>query len=159
LSLVSREGSGGLLPPTERAPLALMVDTDLIASASWLRRQLLSVRAGASVAMRSRGKRPLLDFPFLYQRFAALYAPVVPRVALVASGRVGPHLGYELELRHYWLPVDDLPLAQATEYAAALQLFIADDHRIELGGRISSARLPVGRRSHVLPHVDYRIAF
>jgi hypothetical protein len=159
LSLVSREGSGGLLPATTDVPLALLLDNDVLVSLEWHPGQWASARLGASLAAQGGGDETLLDFPFLYQRFAALNAPVVPRVALSAEGELSGQLWYSLEFRQYWLPLDDFPVLHASEYAGGLYVQLGLSHRMGLGGRFSVARLPVGSRTHFLPHVDYQIAF
>jgi hypothetical protein len=159
LSLVSREGSGGLLPATTDVPHSLMFDNDVLGSVEWRNAQWLTLRLGASVAPRGEGDDTLLDFPFLYQRFAALNAPLVPRVALGLNGDLPRGLGYAVEFRHYWLPLTDFSLFHATEYAASLYLELGSSHRISVAGRLSSARLPVGWRSHFLPHLDYEFRF
>lgn len=160
LSLVSREGSGGLLPPDSDVPVAALVDGDVLGSFEWRPGHLLSARLGAQLAVGHVSEDAVvLDFPFLYQRLAGLYAPIVPRASLVASGRLTHRLGYELEARHYVIPLSDYDTFQASELSGAVSIFLGSSHRLELGGRLSSARLPVGRREHFLPHVDYRISF
>jgi hypothetical protein len=159
LALVSREGSGGLLPATTDVPLALISDNDLVGSVEWTEKQWASARLGLSVAVQGGGEELLLDFPFLYQRFAALSAPAVPKLALIANGALLPALSYVIEFRHYWLPLNDFPLAHANEYAVQLQLELGGHQRLGLGGRLATARLPIGWRSHFLPLVDYQVRF
>jgi hypothetical protein len=159
LSLVSREGSGGLLPATTDVPHALLLDNDVLASLEWYPGQWASVRLGVSLAARGGGDETLLDFPVLYQRFAALNAPAVPRIALSAEGELSGRCWYSFEFRQYWLPLDDFSVFHASEYAGEMYLRLGRAHRIGAGGRFSVARLPVGSRTHFLPHVDYQIAF
>jgi hypothetical protein len=159
LALVSREGSGGLLPATTDVPYALIADSDVVGSAEWYPRQWLSARLGVSVAIQGGGDEILLDFPFLYQRFAALAAPAVPKLALSANGEVLERLSYALEFRHYWLPLTDFPLLEASEYAGELYFQLATAQRLGLGARLSVAHLPIGWRSHLLPFVDYQLRF
>lgn len=158
LSLVSREGSLGLLPATTDAPYAVLLDTDLLGSAEWSAGQWATLRIGASLGLTAGGDDVLLDFPFLYQRFAALSAPAVPRVALGADGDLSARFGYAVEYRHYFIPLADFALFDANEYAASVFFLISARHRLTLGGRLSSARLPIGWRSHFLPYLDYQIA-
>jgi hypothetical protein len=159
LSLVAREGSGGLLPATTDVPYSLMIDNDVLGSVEWRDAQWATLRLGASVAARGNGDETLLDFPFLYQRFAALNAPLVPRVAVALNGDLPGGLGYAVEFRHYWLPLADFSLFHANEYAAKAYLQLGSSHRISVAGRLSSAQLPVGWRSHFLPHLDYELRF
>lgn len=159
LSLVSREGSGGLLPATTDVPYSLMIDNDILGSIEWRDAQWATLRLGASGAIQGNGDDTLLDFPFLYQRFAALNAPLVPRVAVGLNGDLPRGLGYAVEFRHYWLALADFPLLHANEYAARAYLQLGSSHRVSVAGRLSSARLPVGWRSHFLPHLDYELRF
>ncbi len=159
LALVSREGSGGLLPATTDAPHALSFQSDVIASFEWSERQWLTLRGGAAVALVGPGDDTLLDFPILYQRFAELYAPAVPRVSLAASGALFGRAAYALAWRHFWLPLEGLPLYRASEYSAEAYLEIAERHRVGAGLLLSVARLPVGLRSHFLPYLDYQLSF
>lgn len=159
LSLISREGSGGLLPATTDVPHSLMIDNDVLGSVEWDDAQWATLRLGASVAPRGDGDDPLLDFPFLYQRFAALNAPLAPRIAAGLNGDLPRGLGYAVEFRHYWLPLTDFALFHANEYAARAHLQLGASHRISVAGRLSHARLPIGWRSHFLPHLDYELRF
>jgi hypothetical protein len=159
LALVSREGSGGLLPPTTDVPHALLLSSDAVGSFEWNAAQWVTLRAGAAVALVGPGDDTLLDFPILYQRFAALYAPLVPRASLTASGTLAGRAAYALQFQHFWLPLDHLPLYWANEYSAEAFIQIGENHRLGAGGRLSVARLPVGERTHFLPHLDYQLAF
>jgi hypothetical protein len=158
LSLIAREGTGGLLPPTTDVPHTLLVSTDGLASLEWRAGHWATLRLGAAVAVEGGGDDVLLDFPILYQRFAALSAPWVPQFALGLEGVLG-RASYAIEFRHYWLPLDGYALLHANEYAAEGYVQIAASHRVGVGGRLSQAHLPVGWRSHFLPHVDYQLAF
>lgn len=159
LALVSREGSGGLLPPTTDVPHAVSFASDAVGSFEWGERHWVTLRAGAAVALVGPGDDTLLDFPILYQRFAALYAPLVPMASLAASGTFGGRAAYALGFRHFWLPLDHLALYWASEYSGEVFIQIGENHRLGAGGRLSVARLPVGERAHFLPHLDYQLAF
>ena len=159
LALVSREGSGGLLPPTTDVPHAVLLASDAVGSFEWNAGQWVTLRAGAAVALVGPGDDTMLDFPILYQRFAALYAPLVPRASLAANGTLVGRVAYALEFRHFWLPLDHLPLYWASEYSAEAFIQIGENHRLGAAGRLSVARLPVGERTHFLPHLDYQLAF
>jgi hypothetical protein len=159
LTLVSREGSGGLLPATTEVPHALMVENDAIGSFEWHHRHWLTLRGGAAVALVGPGDDTVLDFPILYQRYAALYAPLVPRVSIAASGAFFERFAYAVKFRHFWLPLVDFPLYHASEYSAEAYLQLTQRHRVGAGALLSAARLPVGFRSHFLPYLDYQLAF
>jgi hypothetical protein len=161
LELVSREGTGGLLPPDNKPPTALLLDNGLIASVELWRLSWLSLRVDACVAPRTSEPTTTLDFPFLYQRFAALEGTLVPRGAASLSGRLLSVVDYSMLLRHYLVGFaadkhSSIPHgATATEYSASLSWRPALGHRVTGGATLSVADLPVGRRQHLLPYIDY----
>lgn len=158
LSLVAREGVGGLLPATTDVPEALSVAQDLVLSWEVLRGHWLSVEAGAAVAPRTGELAVLLDFPFLYQRFAELSAPIVPRVGASLNGRLWSFLGYSIETRQRWLLLDFDRSATSTDLDAAVHLQ-SSVQRLSFAAKWTRATLPVGERQYLLPYIDYRLAF
>ena len=160
LSLVSREGAGGLLPNTTDVPFALQLEAEGIASYRFARDHLASARLGLAVAPRaSSGDLPLLDFPFLYPRFAPLYTGAVPRLALGAEGPIAAGLHYGVDVTGYLLLLDDVDGAYAVEPAAELEYRFSDHVALDAGLRTSIARYPVGTRFHYLPHLDVAVGF
>jgi hypothetical protein len=166
LGLVSRSGSGGLLPATSEPPPALLSEIELITTRAWGqdRRHLASVWLGFALAAHgsfTAEQLPLLDFPFLYQRFAPLHAPVVPRFAASFEGPLVQKLWYDVSVTYYLMPsLPDVGLAYALEPAAALEYrFGGDRVALSLGSRGSVARYPYGTRFHFLPYTDVRVGF
>lgn len=155
---ISREGSGGLLPLNTDPPQALLISNHFLGSLEWRPHQWATVQAGASVSTATMGSVPVVDFPFLYPRLAALHAPLVPTLAANFTGEFATQLGYELELLHTWLWVDSAPLRHSTEIYGALHWRPNADHQMSVGGRFSRAEFPIGWRSYFLPHIDYRIS-
>jgi hypothetical protein len=159
LSLVSREGAGGLLPETTDVPFAIGVELDAIASYRFAAQHLASARLGLAVAPHAHSDDlPLLDFPFLYPRFAPLYTSVVPRLALGGEGRVAAGLHYAVDVTAYILPLEAVD-GYALEPAAELEYRFGDHVALAAGVRMSLARYPVGTRFHHLPHLDVRVGF
>ena len=157
LGLVSREGSLGLLPPTTDVPIAVLLESDVLGSVEWQPGHWLSLELGAALALQGGGNLPVLDFPFLYQRFAALSAPWVPRLGLSLEGSIGP-VAYALDYHHYVLPLDGFETFHANEWSARAYLEVARGHRIGAGARLSAAHFPIGWRTHALPFIDYQLA-
>jgi hypothetical protein len=158
LGLVAREGTGGLLPPTTDVPFAWMLESDAIGSLRWFDEQWISLRLGAQVALAVAGDPVLLDFPFLYQRFAPLAAPWVPSLALSLDGTLARRAFYTLDYRYLYLPLDGFEAFGAHEWSARVYLEVARGHRVGLGGRWSVARFPIGWRTHALPFIDYQFS-
>ncbi len=161
LALVSREGAGGLLPKSSEPPQALQIEGDILGTAAWAEQQLGSVRLGLAVAPHAvfePEQLPLLDFPFLYPRFAPLYTVLVPRAATAFEGRALGPLFYDLELSGYLMPeLPDVGTAWALEQAMALEYRFGDRLAFSLGLRTSEAKYAYGTRFHFLPHLDVRV--
>jgi hypothetical protein len=161
LGLVAREGSGGLLPKASDPPIAVMLEADAIGTFALAPGALASLSLGLAVAPResvTNEELPLLDFPFLYPRFASLHAPVVPRAALNLESAL--FLGFHLdaEFRGYVMPsLPDAGTALALEQALALEYRFGQRAAISLGMRVSEAEYPVGQRVHLLPYFDVRV--
>jgi hypothetical protein len=163
LDVIAKEGQFGLLPATSKPPFAVQFEADALASSEWFEEELVSVWIGAAVAVHeafSPMELPLLDFPFLYQRFAPLYAPLVPRLGFSFEGVVVGPLHYSTELVAYVMPgLPDVDNASAVEHALTLEIRFGE--RVALSGslRTSYAKYPYGRRVHFLPYLDLRTGF
>ena len=163
LAFVSREGSGGLLPKTSRPPFAVQIEGDFVASYQVARWHEISARVGLAVAPHDRftaNELPLLDFPFLYPRFAAVYTPVVPRMAVDAEGAVVARCFYHLGVTGFYMPeLPDVGDAWAIEALLAAEYRPSEHFAVSLGARLSDAKYAIGVRRHTLPFVDVRVGF
>jgi hypothetical protein len=163
LDVVAKEGQFGLLPATSRPPFALELETDAMASSEWFEDQLVSMWIGAAVAVHepfTPMELPLLDFPFLYQRFAPLYTPLVPRVGFSFEGFVTTGLYYSTELVAYLMPgLPDVDGASAIEHGVTLEVRVSQHVALSGSLRTSYAKYPYGRRTHFLPYIDVRTGF
>lgn len=157
LGAIAREGALGLLPPDQDAPQALIADGDARLTLRVAHDHWLTAILGASVALREHDP-VLLDFPFLYQRFAVLNAPWVPRAGLALSATVWERLDYETTATCYWLPLDELDGARVVEASAELGWSFSERWRLSLSGHAAWSRLPVGERFHWFPLADLRFA-
>lgn len=162
LHAVAREGAGGLLPADSEIPQAVLVESDALLSRS-LGAQILTWRLGFAAAPRTPADWPLLDFPFLYPRFAALQALLVPRAGLSLDGRVAGPVHYGFDFLASYLPVGDEE--QGTRDAVALEAALlvhyrpSPSHQLSAGARVAHALYPIGWRTHGLPVIDYRYAW
>jgi hypothetical protein len=155
LGQVAREGSGGLLPADLEIPFSFLLGADALVSrelgAGWL-----TFGAGLTLGPTFGDETPILDFPFLYPRFAALNAPVSSQLEARLEGQLG-WLGYAVELALYAWP--GLDRGWAFEQALALAIVPSDHFRLELGVRTSVADYPIGTRFHALPTFDIAVGF
>ncbi len=160
LQVVSKKGSLGLLPENTRVPFSLQLDTELILS-RYQKGHVFGVSAALQMAPHATSHVPLLDFPFLYQRFAPYFSPVVSSLALHGTGPVFRGWGYEVKSRFFYLPIvsgHGVRRAWAVESALRVHLAFARRHRVSLGALLSTAEYPIGVRTHLLPTLDYRLA-
>ena len=163
LGLVSREGAGGLLPKTSKSPQAVQVEGELLGSFDFAAAQTASVAVGLAVAPHASFtalELPLLDFPFLYPRFAALYTVLVPRSAFYVEGRIAGGLHYEVSALGFLMPrLPDVGDAWAIEQAVTLEYRFGDRVAVSAGTRLSEAKYAYATRFHYLPYADVRLGF
>jgi hypothetical protein len=163
LEIVSKEGQFGLLPATSEPPVAFQLEADVVASSEWFDGELASMWLGGTVAAHEAFtpmELPLLDFPFLYQRFAALYGPGVVRIGFSFEGVIAGGLYYSTELESYLMPgLPDVENASAIEHALELEYRFGEHVAVSSGLRTSYAKYPYGRRTHFLPYLDVRTGF
>jgi hypothetical protein len=163
LEIISKEGSLGLLPATTKPPLALQLEGDGIASSEWFDEHLVSVRLGIAVALHTPFTPmdlPLLDFPFLYQRFAPLYGPGVPRGGFSFQGVVLGGLQYTTELVFYVMPSPPhVGNSSAIEHGIELEYRFSEHLAVSTGLRTTHAKYAFGTRTHFLPYLDLRTGF
>ncbi len=155
LRFVAREGTGGLLPNDTPIPAIVGLGNTLLASKPW-GDQIFTGYATVSVAPRlGDADPPLLDFPFLYPRFAALETVATFELGARADGALLPWLAYHADLACHLLPGS----GWALEQGATLALRPNDSFSFSLGYRLSAAQYPAGFRAHVLPVLDLVAAF
>jgi len=163
LDIVSKEGQFGLLPATSDPPSALQLETDAIVTSPWFEGQLVSAWLGYALAVHEAftpEELPLLDFPFLYPRFAPLYGPGVPRIGFAFEGVIVAGLHYSAELVAYLMPgLPDVGDASAIEPGVSLEYRFGARLAFSAGLHASHAEYAYGRRTHFLPYLDVRVGF
>lgn len=155
LDLVAREGAGGLLPPTSEVPQGVIADTDLLMTLSLHDTHWLTLEAGLSVAPRGASDIPVLDFPFLYPRFAVLSAPFVLHWGLGVEGVLWEQLGYTVDV-DVWSMAEVMG-GWALEHGLSMTWYINETVGLSAGYRLSRSRYPAGIQLHVLPYLDVLI--
>ncbi len=158
LWLLTGEGAGALLPGDTKPAHALFWDLGGRASLELPRQQLITFEAALVVASKFReGTAPVLDFPFLYPRFAPLDAPLTVRLAPRAEGVIAGAFRWVGALDIWIVPV--VKRGFALEPRAGLAWVSLRRVSLELGYRASYARYPVGLRFHGVPYFDVRVRF
>jgi hypothetical protein len=158
LWLLTGKGAGALLPADTKPAQTLLWDLGARGSLELPRGQLVTLEAALVVAAKfTHTRSPLLDFPFLYPRFAALHTPVTARLSANAEGVIVAGFRWVGALDAWILPV--VKHGFALEPRAGLAWSAQRRVTLELGGRGSYARYPVGLRFHSTPYFDVRVRF
>jgi hypothetical protein len=156
LELISREGAGGLLPKNTEVPHTVMGSLQFVGTFDLGDQQFLTGSAGTTVApaFTSGDNMPLLDFPFLYARFAALKAVATYKLGLNYDGRY-KWLAYGVDVEYYILPVIDR--GYTIEQGAWLGLLAGDHFTVRIGYRLTHGKYPAGNMFHYFPFLDLLI--
>ena len=158
LKTVAKEGSFGLLPKTSKIPQAIILDLEALLTLEVAPSHLLTAWMGGSVAPRgSADNMPLLDFPFLYSRFAVLKTTAVYRLGVDYSGQLGRYFRIAADFKVFVLPV--VAGGYSFEPGASLRWLLAKHVALEGGGRLEFAKFPAGNQFHYLPYVDVLLAW
>lgn len=156
MAMLTGSGTLALLPVDRSPPQTVMVDLGARLTIDAGRGQWLTVESAIVVAPRlTDPDSTLLDFPFLYPRFAASESSPVARLGLTGEGVVAGPIRWVSALEAWFLPVVERGFA--FEQRAGLAVVARRRVTAELGGRGSYARYPVGLRFHVTPYVDLRV--
>jgi hypothetical protein len=156
LDLLTGTGAGALLPADTTPSQTLLLDPGVRVSRALPRAQLLTLEAGLTCAAKfTHTDSPLLDFPFLYPRFAALHTPATVRFSGTAEGVVVTAYRWVGSLDTWILPV--VKRGFALEPRLGLAWAARRRVTLELGYRASYARYPVGLRFHNTPYFDLRV--
>lgn len=163
LNLLAKEGALGLFPARTHIPQALLLGNHGVLSYEFEAPHTLSFTLGATVAPRSRDL-PVLEFPFLYQRLAALYGWVVPDFAWTLEGELPWDFGYAVAAQLFWfaLPGEQtggLQNSWAYEGSARLDHYLGQRARVSVSLHAAHSEFPFGARTHLLPLVDARFKF
>lgn len=152
-NLVSREGTGGLLPPTTEVPQIVGFENEVILERVITPKHSVMLSAGVAVAPRlTDGELPLLDFPFLYPRLAATKTWATFRSGAKLRGQLGHHWGYLIGAEAFLLPAVDGGVALEQELSLAWR--ISRTWSASVGYLMSFAHYPYGDRFHVTPLFD-----
>lgn len=154
LATVSREGTLGLLPANTDVPVAVGLDTSFLVTVSLPADGThFTLELGLSLAPRlSGGDDVVLDFPFLYSRFAAVSTSGTPYAGLAMTSVLADHFSLSADLRFTSIPV--VPHGFVLEQGASITWYPGRGFGLALGYRVAHGRYPVGVRTHVLPTVE-----
>jgi hypothetical protein len=158
LGMLSRSGTGGVLPEDTQVPHILNLTQDVLLSWAAGPDQLVTVRSGLRLAA-AWGKSTLVtvDLPVIFPRSAAWHDGISGEVGLAWAGQLrGPvHASLAVDLFLMADPVSSYSLEQT----ATLKWRISPHWALMGGVKYVSGAYPFGEQSHVLPLVDLTYAW
>ena len=158
LGMLSRAGTGGVLPEDTKVPHILNLTQDVLLSYAVGPEQVVTARSGVRLAA-SWGESTLvtIDLPVIFPRSAAWHDGVTGEAGLAWAGRVrGPiHASLAIDLFLMADPVSSYSLEQT----ATLTWRISPHWALMGGVKYVSGAYPFGEQSHVLPLVDLTYAW
>ena len=133
------------------------MDADLLLTLNFARDEWLTFWVGGSVAPRgSTARMPLLDFPFLYARYAVLKTTAVARLGIDYDLPLSQALRFRFDAVYFYLPVIDAGFS--VELGGSLRWLVTRRWALEAGARLEVARYPAGTQFHAVPFVDLLLA-
>jgi hypothetical protein len=158
LGLLSREGTGGVLPVETEVPHIINLTQDVVATLALREDQRLSFRAGLRLALSSgESTLPTIDVPVVYPRTAAWHEGFATEVGIAWSGRVYSALFGGVSIDLFLVPGGE-DSEDSWHYAAEvtphLTWRITESWALMGGAKIVQGTYPFGEQSHVLPLVD-----
>lgn len=162
LRLLSREGTGGIVPHDVTYPHIVATSHHLLATVD-AGGHLLTFRAGARLARNlTRFDGPpfwsQIEWHLVWPRAAAWFTGFAADLGVAAQGPIARGLGYRVELDRFFMP--GLRGDWAFEWAAILSWRASPSLLLRAGAKWSYAEFPYGvRLSPLLPLVDAVWAF
>ena len=159
LKLISREGTGGVLPAATDVPHIIGLTSEVLATTNVpLYRRWFTVRLGFTVAARFGGERlPAIELPVLFPRTAAYSSWGTGHAGLALEGElIGPFY-YLLDTTMFVIP--GFEGAFAFENTAQLSWRPSTRFMLTAGGRAIYGGYPYGERLHLVPMIDAKFGF
>ena len=160
MSLVAREGTGGLISSEFAIPGMFAIDNRLLVSRKAFRQSLLSAHAGITFALKmdNLDERTTIDLPVLYPRLAAFYDSPALDLGVDFQGNFSPRFGYMVKVENFILPTADE--YYFLENKGALY-FMSEKQsiRLQAGYKLCYGQYPFGTQWHLLPVLDLGVGF
>ncbi len=159
LRILSKEGTGGILPADTEVPDIVGFTNEVLATTNVpLFRRWFTVRLGFTVAARFGGEPlPAMELPILFPRTAAYSSWGTGHAGLALEGEIVGPVYYLIDTTMFVIP----GFEGAFAFENTAQISWRPNERIMItgGARAIYAGYPIGERLHVLPVVDLKFGF
>lgn len=159
LNLVSREGTGGVLPVETDVPHIIATSHEMLATTNVpLWRRWFTIRLGFTVAARFGGERlPIIELPVLFPRTASYRSFGTGHAGIALEGELVGPLYYLFDITTFIIPGVDG--AFTFENTTHLSWRPSTRFMLLAGARTVYGGYPYGERVHVLPMIDAKFGF
>lgn len=175
LRMVSKEKTGGLLPPDNYIPWYVVFDSYALLTRAIVNQHLLTIKCGIRLPVAINDKsdeHPVyqrmqtIDYPFFFPRtsFLTKSPAISPEAAIKFTGPLLSVFSYSVECMYFLLPLrDNLQekdfLCWALEPSALLYWRPSNRFSCHLGAIASFGTYPFGNNWIVYPLIDIAIGF
>ncbi len=153
LRLLSREGTGGIMPLETKVPDILMIENLVHYRLALGRGQTVTFKGGAIIAgVSGPSTMPTIDLPLVYPRTAAWEDGITGRLGIDFDGAIGAHLYYNVDVDLFAMADSDAPFHVEHSLLAGWQMtwWVA----LQLGYKLVVGQYPFGTQVHILPMFD-----
>lgn len=164
LNLVSREGTGGILPPTTEVPQVFALSNDALFSHQISEHHTMTWRLGVTVAPHFGGgttgatQFPTIDVPLVYARTAAYHSIGSGVAGLAVDGPIWGPFSFVVDADVFVMPGMDVGKF-AVEQGTTLRWNPSGSWIVQAGYRLVVGSYPFGMQTDIFPVLDVQWAF
>lgn len=160
LNSLARSGTGGILPPTQKAPPILTLKNRVVVSYFYSKNHAVSFRAGLEFnALQSMYKEfPQIELLMVYPRTATYHNFYTGEVSLAFAGTIANKVGYDGDIKMFLIPDDNL--TWVFEWNPKVYYQFSDKFRIMAGALLTTGNIPHEKAAfRALPVFDFQYSF
>jgi hypothetical protein len=158
LRLLSREGTGGVLPSDAKVPHIIGWNAELLATYNFSPEQMATGRFGVLLAARfGESDWPTLDIPIVFPRTAAYHNTATFVGGLDFDGQIVDGLWYLVDVDLFLMPWDQG--LYALEHCLMINWRVTGGFALHLGYKMVFGEYPFGTQFQILPLLDLQLAW
>ena len=157
LMVISREGTGGILPNDTVVPWIVTLSNTVYATRQYAKGHLFTAKIASHIAARfGPSTLPTIDLPVVFPRTSAWHDVAAFNFGVDLAGKLAGDFRYEVDV-DLWL----MPRAEtfyAFEHSAVMAYRPLSWFGVEIGYKIILGQYPYGFDWHILPLIDLQFA-
>jgi len=157
LKMLSKNGTGGVLPPTREIPQFIKLNNALLIGKSY-KEQYITLQLGVDFAYGfGNSTMPDIEYFLVYPRTYALNHLYTPYVALDVTGTLYKKIDYNYHTDNFFLTGENVGFI--TEQAFQLIWRKSEKFNVRIGAIYTIGDFPYGKGNKILPTIDCLWAF